>query len=222
MGLGLHRTTSAYHGQYCSTLKQSYTQFLYSMHPYHHRQNNRTGLLFQDIRQGVLPASQPADTDIGIQACWQILIQCWHLVPNQRPDAQSILLSLPQEFPGSLDPEKLPVSLRQEGSDWFAMYNPWVPGGKSLDIRLLHQFNHESVVCCVKFSRDGRYLATGCNRSAQIFEMKTGALVYKLEDDTVKGERDLYIRDVCFSPDGRYLATGAEDRLIRVSAILFE
>ncbi|KAF7316020.1 putative TUP1-general transcription repressor [Mycena indigotica] len=31
-----------------------------------------------------------------------------------------------------------------------------------------------SVVCCVQFSVDGRYLATGCNRSAQIFDVKTG------------------------------------------------
>ena len=32
-----------------------------------------------------------------------------------------------------------------------------------------------SVVCCVKFSADGKYLATGCNRAAQIFDAKTGA-----------------------------------------------
>lgn len=31
-----------------------------------------------------------------------------------------------------------------------------------------------SVVCCVRFSADGRYLATGCNRTAQIYDVKTG------------------------------------------------
>lgn len=31
-----------------------------------------------------------------------------------------------------------------------------------------------SVVCCVRFSADGKYLATGCNRTAQIFDVKTG------------------------------------------------
>lgn len=31
-----------------------------------------------------------------------------------------------------------------------------------------------SVVCCVRFSADGKYLATGCNRTAQIYDTKTG------------------------------------------------
>lgn len=31
------------------------------------------------------------------------------------------------------------------------MYNPKVP--KTLDISLIHQFNHESVVCCVRYVR---------------------------------------------------------------------
>ena len=32
----------------------------------------------------------------------------------------------------------------------------------------------DSVVCCVRFSSDGKYLATGCNRTAQIYDTKTG------------------------------------------------
>ena len=35
-----------------------------------------------------------------------------------------------------------------------------------------------SVVCCVQFSADGRYLATGCNRTTQIFDVQTGAKVW--------------------------------------------
>ena len=34
-----------------------------------------------------------------------------------------------------------------------------------------------SVVCCVKFSNDGKYLATGCNRTAQIYDVKDGRKV---------------------------------------------
>ena len=66
------------------------------------------------------------------------------------------------------------------------------------------------------FSPDGKFLATGCNRSAQIFDTKTGAKVCELQDDSTGGTGDLYIRSVCFSPDGKMLATGAEDRQIRV------
>lgn len=34
------------------------------------------------------------------------------------------------------------------------------------------------VVCCVKFSNDGQFLATGCNRTAQIYNVKTGGKVW--------------------------------------------
>lgn len=86
-----------------------------------------------------------------------------------------------------------------------------------LDVNMVHHLTHESVVCCVRFSHDGKYVATGSNRSAQIFEVASGSQVSQLIDETVDKDGDLYIRSVCFSPDGRYLATGAEDKLIRVS-----
>ncbi|KZF21277.1 WD40 repeat-like protein [Xylona heveae TC161] len=113
-----------------------------------------------------------------------------------------------------LDIDRLPPSQKREGTDWFAVFNPRIP--RVLDVDLVHTLSHESVVCCVRFSHDGKYVATGCNRSAQIFDVTTGKLVSHLQDDSVDKDGDLYIRSVCFSPDGRYLATGAEDRQIRV------
>lgn len=113
-----------------------------------------------------------------------------------------------------LDLESLPDRFKKVEHDWFAIYNPDVP--KTLDVDLVHTLMHESVVCCVRFSHDGKYVATGCNRSAQIFDVVTGNKVCVLQDDSVDSVGDLYIRSVCFSPDGRYLATGAEDKLIRV------
>jgi glucose repression regulatory protein TUP1 len=64
-------------------------------------------------------------------------------------------------------------------------------------------------------------LATGCNRTAQIFSVATGQRVDVLTDESVTREGDLYIRSVCFSPDGKYLATGAEDQRIRVSLHIY-
>lgn len=34
-----------------------------------------------------------------------------------------------------------------------------------------------SVVCCVKFSPDGKILATGCNRNTTLYDTKTGAKI---------------------------------------------
>ncbi|KAL0959568.1 hypothetical protein HGRIS_011278 [Hohenbuehelia grisea] len=61
----------------------------------------------------------------------------------------------------------------------------------------------------VSCAADGKYLATGCNRTAQIFDTKMGMKTCVLVGD-------LCIRSVCFSPDGKFLAVGAEDKPIRI------
>ncbi|TEB23320.1 WD40 repeat-like protein [Coprinellus micaceus] len=123
-----------------------------------------------------------------------------------------------------MDAQNAPPELKKEGSDWWALYNPRKvvsAGGvvrKPVDVSLVHNIMHESVVCCVKFSADGKFLATGSNRSAQIYNTQSGLKVCTLVDeDAVTGKQgDLYIRSVCFSPCGRWLATGAEDKVVRI------
>lgn len=112
------------------------------------------------------------------------------------------------------DLDSTPPQYKRQGEDWFAIFNKHVP--RQLDVAILHTFEHNSVVCCVRFSADGKYIATGCNRTAQIFDVKTGQKTVTLNDESAEREGDLYIRSVCFSPDGRYLATGAEDKVIRI------
>ncbi|KAJ9643062.1 general transcription repressor [Coniosporium tulheliwenetii] len=113
-----------------------------------------------------------------------------------------------------LEVDHVSENYKREGNDWFAIFNPSIR--RVLDVQLVHNLPHQSVVCCVRFSRDGRYVATGCNRSAQIFNVEDGRLAAHLQDSSLPEDGDLYIRSVCFSPDGKYLATGAEDKIIRV------
>jgi len=130
-------------------------------------------------------------------------------VQGQYPNVGNVL--------ADLNPDELPDHLKRMGADgeWHAVFNPNVP--RTLDITLLHNLQHSSVVCCVRFSNDGKYVATGCNRSAQIFDARDGQKVCELLDENVQDkDGDLYIRSVCFSPDGKLLATGAEDKRIRV------
>lgn len=122
---------------------------------------------------------------------------------------------------GDLELDAVAPQNKKTGSDWHAIFNAQVQ--RVLDVDLVHSLQHDSVVCCVRFSHDGKYVATGCNRSAQIFDVATGEKVCVLEDHNATdpmGGTDLYIRSVCFSPDGRYLATGAEDKIIRVGHLL--
>ncbi|KAJ5204044.1 Transcriptional repressor rco-1 [Penicillium cinerascens] len=137
-------------------------------------------------------------------------------IPRPTPPNQSSLVRTERigNMLANWNPEDLPASQKREGQDWYAVFNPEVQ--RVLDVELVHHLSHDSVVCCVRFSRDGKYLATGCNRSAQIFDVSTGQTVATLQDENVDKDGDLYIRSVCFSPDGKYLATGAEDKQIRV------
>ncbi|GAA5840765.1 hypothetical protein JCM11251_001692 [Rhodosporidiobolus azoricus] len=114
----------------------------------------------------------------------------------------------------SFDPETAPKDLKKEGSDWMTMFNPNVK--RVLDVGLVHTLVHDSVVCCVRFSPDGKILATGCNRNTALYDTKTGAKIGVLFDETSGVKADNYIRSVSFSPDGKLLATGSEDRVVRI------
>ena len=104
------------------------------------------------------------------------------------PNSQSPARPVPA-FLDELDPNVMPPELKKEGPEYWAVFNPKTK--RVIDIDIVHTFPHPrhviqlydtaqwltqycSVVCCVQFSADGKYLATGCNRKAQIFDVKTG------------------------------------------------
>ncbi|RKP25671.1 transcriptional repressor rco-1 [Syncephalis pseudoplumigaleata] len=131
--------------------------------------------------------------------------------PAAQPPAAA---STVRRTPVDMDTDVTQGGMRREGADWLIAFNNKVP--KVLDVDLVHTLDHSSVVCCVNFSHDGKYLATGCNRTAQIYDVVTGQRISVLADESVLRKGDLYIRSVCFSPDGNFIATGAEDCQIRI------
>ncbi|KAJ3554680.1 hypothetical protein NP233_g12369 [Leucocoprinus birnbaumii] len=112
---------------------------------------------------------------------------------------------------GDIDIDSVSSEWVKKGDDWFAISNP-----REFNVQIMHTLQHESVVCCVRFSADGKYLATGCNRSAHIYDIKTGQRIRLLIHDTSSWKGTAYTRSVQFSPDGKYLATGSEDKKIRI------
>ncbi|EDO02480.1 hypothetical protein SS1G_04956 [Sclerotinia sclerotiorum 1980 UF-70] len=102
-----------------------------------------------------------------------------------------------------------------------ANFNPEI--SPVLDIELLHDILHEDIVCSVRFSHDGKYVATGSKGVAQAFDVTTRQEIcnFRLHDDNPVVDSN-YVRSVCFSPDGRYLATAMEDKLIRTLVLQIE
>eukprot|EP01080_Neovahlkampfia_damariscottae_P003474 gene3474-6123_t len=123
-----------------------------------------------------------------------------------------------QILEGDKKPEEVKVEnfeKKQSGNDWVVVYNPQVK--TNVNINLFHNLEHQSVVCCVKFSKDGKKIATGSNKAAQIFDVETGEKLMGLpEIDNTSNKEDSYVRSVCFSPDGNFLVSGAEDKTVKV------
>ncbi|KAJ5709657.1 vegetative incompatibility WD repeat protein [Penicillium malachiteum] len=108
----------------------------------------------------------------------------------------------------------LPSLHKRGGADWHADFNPDVQ--RVLDVDLIYHLKHDSVISCVRFSEDGKYLATGGNGLAKIFDMTTGSNVASFQHGDLNENESCYIRSVCFSHNGEYLVTRADDKLIRI------
>lgn len=95
----------------------------------------------------------------------------------------------------------------------------------------MHQsMDHQSVVCCVRFSADGTMMASGCHKTAQVFDVKTGDRKFLVSrPPSANGQTptnqanaaaneadDAYVRAVCFSPDCTKLVAGMPQNTIRV------
>lgn len=122
-------------------------------------------------------------------------------------------------------PTQAPAFTQSQQEDDYVVYQGRSAMSTQMNMKVVLQssFPHDSVVCCVRYSWDGEFLATGSNKSAQIYEAATGrnVAVFSKDDGTDMGTSsgtttDSYVRAVCFSPDGKMLITGAEDHVVKV------
>ncbi|KAG8755312.1 hypothetical protein FRC14_004154 [Serendipita sp. 396] len=65
-------------------------EFVFSLLPYHHRQNCRPGMIIRDILRGVEPAIRPPGLDSFMDLIWDIVERCLSREPSQRPLAEDV------------------------------------------------------------------------------------------------------------------------------------
>ncbi|KNG84167.1 hypothetical protein ANOM_008595 [Aspergillus nomiae NRRL 13137] len=100
--------------------------------------------------------------------------------------------------------DELPPERKKAGDRWSAVINPDIDNNWEID--LLHSLTHDSIVNCVQFSRDGKYVAVGCaDGTVRIVEVSTGAQVARLQDDD--HSHDCLCVRVKFLPDNYLLLT---------------
>ncbi|KAG9416986.1 hypothetical protein AC1031_001372 [Aphanomyces cochlioides] len=115
---------------------------------------------------------------------------------------------------------------KQSKVKWALTYSNKGPGYTDPErpvVEMFHTLDHQSVVCCVRFSADGTKLASGCHKTAQVFDVQTGARTFWVQRPAVSGNaqpaneaEDAYVRAVCFSPDGKKLVAGMPQNTIRI------
>jgi glucose repression regulatory protein TUP1 len=107
-------------------------------------------------------------------------------------------------------------------SSEYEIVHPGHVENRSISVKRCQSYELESVVCCVRYSMDGRYLATGSNRASDLFDALTGEHIAKFSiTRTERGtasptDSSSYIRAVAFSTDGTLLCTGGEDQAVRI------
>lgn len=112
--------------------------------------------------------------------------------------------------------DKTQAGIVETGTEYYVRH----PGPTPLiRVSQLNTIHLDSVVCCVKFSCDGAYLATGCDKFASIYDTSNMNLVTKLPAQYVEG-RTSYVRTVSFHPGGNLVAAGGEDREIKVRVVV--
>lgn len=135
------------------------------------------------------PVSGPADTfqhsvdpSVAGRPMSTLAVQNQHHQVSLPSSASSV--SVPSVTPNptglrtGVDTAIIDAEKKRTARDWIAIYNPKHPSSSSLKLSLLHSLEHSSVIWCVKFSQDGKLLATGSNHVTRIYDALSGALIW--------------------------------------------
>lgn len=132
----------------------------------------------------------------------------------------------PGPGPGPTIPPFTPItSLSQPNhSDDWTVYQGRSNNGAHVSIQVKQQnsLSWDSVVCCVWYSRDEKYLATYPSRAARIFNSETGRFVPAFEKGDggapieVDARPNSYFCAVCLSSNGNWPVTGARDHILKI------
>jgi WD40 repeat protein len=76
---------------------------------------------------------------------------------------------------------------------------------------LRYEFEHESPIDALSFSKDRRWIASGySDGSAAVWDLKEGQMALHLRNHKYG------VQSVAFSPDNKFLATSSRDRTVRI------
>ena len=130
------------------------------------------------FRLKFLEKGTPFNKSQGVELTQKITPQPTTIIPI--PSSQSVSQARSLQSASSIYLQEPSVSTTgpnsgPEESGWSITFNNKVE--KRFDVQIAHVLSHAKLVYCVNFSRDGRYLAAGCESGkAHIYDVETGSL----------------------------------------------
>jgi len=105
-------------------------------------------------------------------------VQLQQLHPQQQLQVQQQPPPQPQQPQPQPQPHPQPTQVARPPTEneWVVVANPAVSSRIKIDLEAT--FPHHSVVCYVRYSADGRYIATGCNHAAFMYDVTRYAISY--------------------------------------------
>ncbi|EJC98188.1 WD40 repeat-like protein [Fomitiporia mediterranea MF3/22] len=121
---------------------------------------------------------------------------------------------LVRSFVDDVLPEDAPSEQKTRSSGWSVVFNPRLK--RTLNVYSECELKLEGPVSCVRFSTDGRLLATYCGNIIRIYETRTRKKICILFTGNMGSRNVSHAKALRFSPDSKYLALGMPGNAIKI------